>query len=85
MVVLKYSEFIIKPGNGLTIYDSKMTERLYTQEHLWDALTHEMANGSGSTAYPDWHLDILKKRKEKIINGKAEFTSLSELKKRRNL
>jgi hypothetical protein len=29
---------------------------------------------------PEWHQDILEKRKRKIDNGKAEFISLEELK-----
>ncbi len=61
------------------------TERLRAMEYLWDALTHEVASRGEAIDSPSWHHDILKKRKEKIINGEAEFISLSELKQRRNL
>jgi len=61
-----------------------MTERLH-KNIFWDTLAHKVVNGDVSIASPDWHRDILKERKEKIINGKAEFISLSELKRRRNL
>ena len=57
---------------------SKMTitERLQTMEALWDSLTHE----STEIKSPEWHGDVLSKRKEKIESGDANFLSLEELK-----
>ncbi len=69
----------------LEIEKMNTAERLRTMEHLWDALTHGATNSDDFIDSPSWHHDILKKRKEKITNGEAEFISLSELKKRRNL
>ena len=50
-------------------------ERLKTMEALWDSLVEEDAEIKS----PDWHRDILDKRKRKIESGKAEFISLEKL------
>ena len=57
---------------------SKMSvlERLQTMEALWDSLTHE----STEVQSPEWHGDVLSKRKERIESGNANFISLEELK-----
>lgn len=53
-------------------------ERLQTMEALWDSLLYE----NGDIESPQWHEQILEKRKEKIRSGNAKFISLSELKER---
>ena len=55
------------------------TKRLQAMEALWDSLIYE--NGEIDT--PNWHEEILEKRKNKISNGKAKFISLSELRANR--
>ncbi len=52
-------------------------ERIQAMELLWDALTHE----DHEIPSPSWHEGILKKRKERIESGKAEFITLDQLKK----
>ena len=61
-----------------TIEIKKMStiERLQAMEALWDSLLYE-EDGIDS---PEWHKEILKERKRKIKNGKAEFISLGKLK-----
>ena len=51
-------------------------ERLQTMEALWDSLTSD----SSDLAPPEWHKDVLDKRKSKIESGDAEFISIKELK-----
>ena len=59
---------------------NKMTkqEKLEAMESLWASLVQD-ASAADS---PEWHTDILQKRKEKIARGEAEFISLDELKKK---
>ena len=54
-----------------------ISERTQAMERLWDSLLHEDI----AIKSPDWHEEILQKRKEKIENGSANFISLNELKK----
>jgi len=62
------------------IKDMSTEERLQTMELLWDALLEEEGTEVDS---PQWHGDVIEKRKEKIKNGNAEFISLEELKAKR--
>jgi putative addiction module component (TIGR02574 family) len=52
------------------------TERLHIMETIWDSLLYEETEIDS----PEWHSDILEKRKRKIESGKAQFLSLEELK-----
>ena len=54
------------------------TERLKTMELLW----RSMAAQPGKLESPAWHKKVLEKRLAKIKAGKAEFLTLSRLKKR---
>ena len=54
-----------------------VSERMQTMEMLWDSFLYEGI----AIQSPDWHEEILQKRKEKIKNGSANFISLNELKK----
>lgn len=51
-------------------------ERLQTMESLWDSLTHDDAE----MASPDWHGNILEKRKQNLNSGDAQFLSLETVK-----
>ncbi|OGL47231.1 MAG: hypothetical protein A2161_17530 [Candidatus Schekmanbacteria bacterium RBG_13_48_7] len=64
-----------------TVEIKKMStaERLQAIEALWDSLLDK----ESEIKSPEWHQNILKDRKRKIKNGKAEFISLAELKKSR--
>jgi len=64
----------------MEIKNMSTVERLQTMELLWDALLEEEGSGIDS---PQWHEDVIEKRKEKIKNGNAEFISLEELKAKR--
>ncbi len=57
-----------------------ISERLQAMETLWDSLLYE----NHEIEVPEWHVNIVQERKEKIANGKAKFISLSELKKSRH-
>ncbi len=60
------------------IKEMSTIERLQTMEAIWDSLLHDVAEMES----PEWHREILIERKRKIEEGKAEFTSIKELKKR---
>jgi len=62
--------------NTIQIKKMSTVERLQAMEALWESLLEEEAQ----IVSPDWHEDILEKRKTKIEGGKAEFISLEELK-----
>ncbi|KAF0117445.1 MAG: hypothetical protein FD151_2363 [bacterium] len=62
--------------NTIEIKKMSTIERLQAMESLWDSLMDE----EPEIESPEWHQDILEKRKRKIDNGKAEFISLEELK-----
>ncbi len=55
-------------------------DRLKTMEALWDSLLYE----NEEMESPEWHKQIVEKRKAKIKSGEAKFISLSELKASRN-
>jgi len=52
-------------------------ERLQAMETLWDSLLYE----NGEIETPEWHEKVLTERRKRIENGRAEFLSLSDLKK----
>ena len=52
-------------------------ERIQAMERLWDSLLYE----NGEIETPEWHEKVLAERKKRIENGRAEFISLSDLKK----
>ena len=56
-----------------------VTERVRAMELLWDSFSYEDIE----VVSPAWHGEILSQRKERIVNGKASFTSLDELKRNR--
>ncbi|MBI4619053.1 MAG: addiction module protein [Desulfobacterales bacterium] len=62
--------------NTIEIKKMSTIERLQAMESLWNSLMDE----EPEIESPEWHQDILEKRKRKIDNGKAEFISLEELK-----
>lgn len=51
-------------------------ERIKAMEMLWDVMLHD----DQDIPSPAWHEEVLKKRRESIVNGSAKFISLSELK-----
>jgi hypothetical protein len=60
----------------IDIENMNVQDRLLTMEAIWNSFL----NDETKIDSPDWHQDILKKRKSKIQNGKAESVSLEELK-----
>ncbi len=54
-------------------------ERPWTVEPLGVSLIYE----NGEIETPEWHEMELKERKKQILNGSAEFISLSDLRKSR--
>ena len=51
-------------------------DRLQVTEAVWDSFMEEKLDLES----PEWHENILKKRKSKIKDGSAKFISLEELK-----
>jgi len=51
-------------------------ERLQAMEELWDVMCHD----DSALVPPEWHTNILSKRREKMESGKAKFITIEELK-----
>jgi len=51
-------------------------ERLRIMEELWNSILYE----GSEIETPEWHREIVKERKRKMENGKAEFISIDKLK-----
>lgn len=64
-----------------TVEIKKMTKaaRLKMMEDIWDTLCHE----EEEIESPTWHENILKERKDRIAEGKAEFISIDKLRSQR--
>jgi Putative addiction module component len=60
----------------IDIKDMNVQDRLLAMETLWNSLLNEELDLDS----PEWHQDILNKRKSNIQNGKAESISLKDLK-----
>ena len=60
----------------IDIKNMSTPERLQVMESIWDSLLHDEID----IRTPDWHKDILEKRKKIIDEGKAEFISIEKLK-----
>ncbi|MDA3925954.1 MAG: addiction module protein [Kiritimatiellae bacterium] len=56
------------------IKEMPVKDRLILMEEIWDSLKNDNPES------PAWHLDVLKERKKKIREGKAEFISIDQLK-----
>jgi putative addiction module component (TIGR02574 family) len=65
--------------NTLEIEKMSTIERLQAMEALWDSFMEE----ESEIESPEWHRSIIKERKKKIKNGKAEFISLDKLRSSR--
>lgn len=65
--------------NTLEIEKMSRIERLQAMELLWDSLVHE----EPEIESPEWHRDVLEKRKRRIGTGKSEFISLEKLRESR--
>jgi putative addiction module component (TIGR02574 family) len=60
------------------IEQMSLTERLQAMEILWRSISTE----PNKLKSPAWHKAVLKKRLAKVESGKAEFLSITQLKKR---
>ncbi|MDX6385010.1 MAG: hypothetical protein QOK48_2583 [Blastocatellia bacterium] len=54
------------------------TERLQAMEQIWEALSRDV----GEVPSPEWHRDVLVKRKERAQSGEAKFLTLAQLRSR---
>lgn len=59
------------------IDEMPVKQKLILIEEIWDSLSNKEENIDS----PDWHEEILKKRKSLIESDKAEYLSIKELKK----
>jgi len=53
-------------------------ERVQLMEQIWDTLRDESENMDS----PDWHEDVLKKRKEAFESGKVKSYSIEEVRQK---
>jgi uncharacterized protein YciW len=63
----------MKPSD---LKDLSVKERLEAMELLWSSLQHD----NTPIESPDWHGEVLQKRKAKMANGTARFIPIKELK-----
>ena len=56
-----------------------VAQRLQAMESLWDSFLYEGIEVDS----PQWHGEVLAKRKAKIDNGQARFLSIEQLRKAR--
>jgi hypothetical protein len=55
-----------------------LAERMEAMELLWRSISAEPSQ----VLSPAWHGEILQKRRAKIASGKAQFLTITQLKKR---
>ena len=53
-------------------------ERLKAMELLWESISEE----SESIESPEWHGEILNKRRDVVESGKAKYLSISQVRER---
>ncbi len=53
-------------------------EKFMAMEELWEDMSKNIDNDNFT---PQWHLDTLDKREQKVKNGEALFHSLEDIKK----
>jgi len=59
--------------DGMTV-----AQKLMAMEELWEDISKNVDSNQLS---PQWHLNTLGKREQKVQNGEAKFYSLDEVKK----
>jgi hypothetical protein len=55
---------------NLPVKDMTLQEKLAAMELLWD----DLARSPESIESPDWHKDILDERRQRVAEGKGQFT-----------
>ena len=55
---------------NLALKEMTLEEKLAAMELLWD----DLARSPESIESPDWHKDILDERRQRVAEGKAQFT-----------
>ena len=55
---------------NLALKEMTLEEKLAAMELLWD----DIARSPESIESPDWHKDILDERRQRVGEGKAQFT-----------
>jgi len=61
--------------NAIDVKQMSILERLKFMELIWTSLLNEDAE----VQVPDWHDNILSKRKKQINSGEAKFISIDDL------
>ncbi len=64
---------------ALKLDQLSMSDKFIMMEELWENMSK---NSSSSEFSPQWHLDELNKREQKVSSGEAYFSNLSEVKER---
>ncbi len=64
---------------ALELNSMSMSDKFLMMEELWGNMSK---NSSSSEFSPQWHLDELNKREQKVSSGEASFSNLSEVKER---
>jgi putative addiction module component (TIGR02574 family) len=60
---------------GSQIESMSVAERLQLMEQLWEALLRESPEPSS----PEWHREVLARRKARAESGEAKFLTLEQL------
>ena len=64
---------------ALKLDELSMSDKFMMMEALWENMSQ---SPSANSFTPQWHLDVLDHREEQIKVGKAEFSSLADVKNR---
>jgi putative addiction module component (TIGR02574 family) len=65
--------------SALDIQKMSVQDRLEMMEAIWESFSYEQIDIDS----PDWHQNILEKRKQKLESANAEFVTIETLKEYR--
>ena len=63
----------------LELNQMPMSEKFLMMEQLWESMSKDAQNNGFS---PLWHFNVLDDRENRVVEGKATFSDLSEARKR---
>ncbi len=65
--------------DSLNLEEMKIDEKFLIMEQIWESLS---ANATEQGFTPEWHLDKLSDREERVRKGTATFDDISKVKER---
>lgn len=66
--------------SALDIHKMSVQDRLEMMEAIWESFSYEQIDINS----PEWHHNILEKRKQKLKSADAEFVTIETLKRQEN-